>query len=205
MRQLMVAMGLVAICAALSGQASAPEAASAEMGFSYDPGPDWTIIAVKPSSQSAHPPPALPKRGTACIEVPLTAKRGNPASVIVVVQLPFRCYGQIIAEGELAGFGSGVANGLKTDFDLIDPVFGLYSLGTHHLWIERAKGNPKGHAEPQYTLEIACSLLQHGAACWMTMAADRASLRAFEQGLVRLDGDAATPLVPDTAFDKAPS
>jgi hypothetical protein len=81
----------------------------------------------------------------------------------------------------------------------------VYALGTHRLWIERAKGSLKGHLETQYTVEIACSMLKKGAACWMTMAADEASLRAFERGRVTLDGEAAAPLVPSTAFDKAPS
>jgi hypothetical protein len=202
-------------CAAVCAQTplstdSSPQDSSVTVGFSYVLPPDWTVVGIKPSpsTQTAQQQSLNTQgttKGTACIRVPMTARRGNPSSVIVVVELPFDCYGQPMTEQDLAGFGRGAADGLKQEFDLIDPVFGLYSLGSHRLWIERAKGSPKGHPETQYTMEIACSLLKKGAACWMTMAADEASLRSFENGSVTLEGDPATPLVPADAFDKAPS
>jgi hypothetical protein len=219
---------LVGRSATLPAQAS-PAAetgdAAAQMGFSYVVPADWVAVAVKPhpSTETApQPSPAPPQaskdtikpsareaiketiKGNACIRVPLTAQHGTPTSVIVVVELPFDCYGQTMTEQDLAGFGSGAADGLKDVYDLLDPIFGVYALGSHRLWIERAKASPKGHPETQYTIEIACSLLKKGAACWMTMAADEASLHTFESGPVTLDGEAPTPLVPETAFDKAP-
>jgi hypothetical protein len=183
------------------------------MGYSYVLPADWVAVTIKPHSPTeTAPQQSLATqdtiketiKGTACIRVPLTAQHGAPSSVIVVVELPFACYGQTMTEQDLAGFGSGAAEGLKQAYDLLDPIFGVYALGSHRLWIERAKGSPKGHPETQYTLEIACSLLKKGVACWMTMAADEASLHTFENGPVTLEGEAATPLVPATAFDKAP-
>jgi hypothetical protein len=161
--------------------------------------------SAKKETLPQRPADEIPVKGTACIRVPVTAEHGDPTSVIVVVELPFSCYGQPMSEQDLAGFGLGAAEGLKQDFDLIDPVFGLYELGSHHLWIERAKGAIKGQPQTQYTMEIACSMLRKGAACWMTMAADGESLHAFENGPVTLDDDAATPLVPANAFEKPPS
>jgi hypothetical protein len=202
---------LVAIGPALAGQAPAPQDLAGEIGFTYDLPPEWTVVKAKPSSHVVDTEPAqapateLQKKGTACIQVALTATHGKPSSVVVIVALPFDCYGQTMSEQDLEGFGSGAAEGLKQDFDLLNPVFGAYSLGSHHLWIERAKGNPKGRTETQYTVEIACSMLKKGAACWMALAADEASLRAFESGRVTMDGEPATPLVPATAFEKAPS
>lgn len=203
-------LGCAALCAQapLSPDSSAGNSSSA-IGFNYTLPAGWLVVAIKPSppaeaaeQQSLTTPETI--KGTACIRVPMTARHGNPSSVIVIVELPFDCYGQTMTEHDLAGFGLGAADGLKQVFDLFDPVFGLYSLGNHHLWIERAKGSPKGHPETQYTVEIACSMLKKGAACWMTMAADKASLQAFENGSVSLEGDPATPLVPAGAFDKAP-
>jgi hypothetical protein len=78
-------------------------------------------------------------------------------------------------------------------------------LGSHSLWIERAKGNPKGHPEMPYTLEIACSLLKKAAVCWMTVAGDAQALKEFEGTAVVLDGDSYSGLVPATAFDKKPA
>jgi hypothetical protein len=204
-------LGCAALCAQSPlGASSSAAVPSAEIGFSYTLPADWAVVQIKPSppteaaeEQSLTTPEAI--KGTACIRVPMTARHGYPSSVIVVVELPFDCYGQTITEQELAGFGLGAAEGLKQEFDLIDPVFGLYSLGSHHLWIERAKGSSKGHPETQYTMEIACSMLKKGAACWLTMAADKASLEAFENGSVTLEDDPATPLVPANAFDKVPA
>ncbi|HEY1767103.1 MAG TPA: hypothetical protein VGG26_05585 [Terracidiphilus sp.] len=210
MRKPVIAIFLAVSCS-LFAQAPAPKDLAQNLGFTYDLAPDWTVVEAKPSSRVVDTQPAQApateelKKGTACIQVALTAMRGSPSSVIVVIALPFDCYGQVMADQDLEGFGSGAADSLKEDFDLTDPVFGVYSLGTHRLWIERAKGNMKGHPETQSTVEIACSILQRGAVCWMTMAAEEAALRAFERGRVTLDGETATPLVPSNAFDKAPS
>jgi hypothetical protein len=182
-----------------------------DLGFTYNVPQDWTVVESRPSPEAMKiqptqaPAAGEQKRGTACIQVAETARHGDPSSVIVVVALPFDCFGQTMTAQDLPGFGSGAAEGLKHAFDISDPVYGVYSLGSHSLWIERARSNPKGKAEQQYTMEIACSVLRKGAVCWMTMAADEASLRAFEQGRVMLEGEAAEPLVPATAFDKAPA
>jgi hypothetical protein len=201
---------LLATCISLCGQAPAPQKLAGDIGFTFDLPPDWTVVEAKPSSPEVKTAPTQApateqqKKGTACIQVALTATRGTPSSVVVVVALPFDCYGQMMSEQDLEGFGSGAADGLKGDFDLVNPVFGLYTRGSHSFWIERAKGNPKGRSETQYTVEVVCSILQRGAACWMTMAADEASLGAFERARVTLDGEAAAPLVPSSAFEKAP-
>jgi len=188
--------------------------AATGIGFSYQLPPDWTVVETRPSPTPAAPAASiLPRKGTACISVPSTARRGAPASIIVVVELPFDCYGVAMTGQDLASFGSGVTDGLKQTFDIGDTVLGAYTLGSHSLWIERAKGNPKGQlpgktqaqTPVQYTVEIACSLLKKAAVCWMTTAADEASLHAFEAMPVVLDDDAAAPLVPSTAFDKAPA
>jgi len=191
-------------------RASLAAQAADEIGVRYQLPPDWIVVAPKPQQQPVLPTASLvPKRGIACISISQTARRGDPASVIVVVELPFDCYGQSMAEPDMAGFGSGVADGLKQTFDIAGPVLGAYTLGSHSFWIERAKGSPKGRSDAQngtlYTVEIACTVLKQGAVCWMTTAADEASLHAFEAMLVTLDSDAAAQLVPATAFDKAPA
>jgi hypothetical protein len=145
------------------------------------------------------------KKGAACIQVALTARHGTPASVVVVVALPFDCFGQQMTEKDLPGFASGASEGLKKTFDISNPVHGAYVMGSHNLWIERATGNLKGHPEVQYTVETVCSILKKGAVCWMDMSADDAALEVFEHGSVTLDGEAPAALVPATAFDKKPS
>lgn len=183
-----------------------PADSAAAIGFTYTLPPDWTVIKAKPLPRPAPgTSPLLPRRGTACTDVAETAMRGNPASVIVVVDLPFNCFGQVMTEDDLAGFGSGAADGIKQDFDLKDVISANYSLHGHPFWIERAKGNPKGRGQEQYMVEIACSLLKKGAVCWMATTVDEASLRVFEQTSVELDGEAATPLVPATAFTSLPA
>lgn len=190
------------------------EAPGTGIGYSYQLPPQWAVVAVAPPpAPVSAPAPLVPKKGTACISVPQTARRGTPASVIVVVELPFDCYGETMTAPDLASFGAGITDGLKQTFDLADPILGGYTLGSHSVWIERARGNPKGKTPPQakaqppypYTVEVACSLLTKAAVCWLATAADEASLHDFEAMPVELDTDAATALVPSTAFDKPPA
>ncbi len=173
-----------------------------DVGFNYTLPSDWEFVAPPPVAKPTVPfPDAVGiKKGDACVEVVFTAKHGAPASVVVVMALPFTCYGQPMKPGDLANFGAGAAEGLKQTFDVTDPVQGNYTLGSHDIWIERAKGTPKGHPENPFTFEIACAVLEKGAVCWMTMAADWHSLHAFERAPVTLDGETSAELVPSHSF-----
>ena len=226
MRNLLAAAMLVLGCAPLLGQASAgtsnrpaapaktaapaPQTSNSDIGFSYSLPAEWeTVPEPPPPAPSpeviANPKLAIVKKGTACVQVAFTARHGTPASVVVVVALPFACFGQTMTAGDLPGFGAGAAEELKETFEVAaDPVQGKYSLGSHGAWIERAKGTPKGHPESEYTFEMVCTVLEKGAACWMAMAADDASLQGFEQGAVSLDGEPATALVPASALPSKP-
>jgi hypothetical protein len=144
------------------------------------------------------------KKGDACVELVFTAKHGTPASVVDVVALPFACYGQPMKPSDLANFGIGAAEGMKQTFDVTNPVEGNYTLGSHAIWVERAKGTPKGHPENPFTFEIACTVLAKGAVCWETMAVDWHSLRDFQRSPVTLDGDAFAALVPPHSFAPLP-
>ncbi len=172
-----------------------------DVGFSYSLPSDWEFVAPPPAPKVEIPFPTLAaKKGDACVEVVLTANRGTPASVVVVLALPFACYGQTMKASDLANLGMGAAEEMKQTFEITEPVEANYSLGSHAVWIERAKGTPKHRPENPFTFEIACTALEKGAACWMTMAADAASLQGFEQGIVILDGEAPVALVPANAF-----
>src|ERR1039458_662071 len=180
--------------ASTAGAAPAPAARVErdDVGFSYSLPADWEFVAPPPVPTAAMPYPTLaaPRKGDACVEVALTAKHGTPASVVVVLALPFACYGQTMTAKDLANFGAGAAEGMKQSFEITEPVEANYLLGSHTVCIERAKGTPKHRPESPFTFEIACTVLTKGAACWMTMAADAAALEAFEQGRVSLEGDA---------------
>jgi hypothetical protein len=202
--------------AALVAQEPAPQAPAAQthtsaLGFTYAVPADWEVVdtsatlgGVKQQAQQ-NASEDVEKRGAACVAVSLTAKHGAPASVMVIVELPFDCLGQTATEKDLPGFAQGASEGLKQNFDLAEPVFGTYALGSHSMWVERAQGAPKGHPELPYTVEIACTLLKKGAVCWMMMAADAASLQILEGGAVALEGDPAAALVPANAFAKKPT
>jgi len=103
---------------------------------------------------------------------------------------------------DLPGFAAGASEGLKQNFNVSNPVYGDYTLGSHNFWIERAVGIPKSHPKSGYTLEMTCTVLKKAAVCWMTMAADDSSLRDFESSLVTLDGEPPLALVPINAFAK---
>lgn len=190
---------------------SATQTRSSDIGFSYTIPSDWQVLDVAPTLSSVQGQATKgakseeEKKGIACIQIAMTARHGDPASVVVVVALPFDCFGQDLAEKELPGFATGASEGLKSTFDLSNPEYGSYSLGAHSLWIERAAGTVKEHPEMKYTVETVCTLLKKGAACWMTMAADDTGLQTFEHGSVVLDGEAPEMLVPADAFVKKPS
>jgi hypothetical protein len=212
-------LAVLPVLCSLSLQAQAPASASAAseahasaLGFTYGLPSDWEV-------EEAPAPPSLAdlkqqaqqnasgedeKKGVGCVQVALTGRHGNPASVIAVVQLPFDCLGQTASGKDLPGFAEGASEGIKQSFDIAEPVYGSYAQGSHSFWIERARGTPKGHPEVPFTVEIACSLLKKGAVCWMAVAADDLALRAFEQGPVTLEGESPTALVPPTAFEKKP-
>ncbi len=182
-----------------------------DLGFSYSVPKDWEVVdsqSTLPMAKQQADENATSeeeKKGLACVQIALTARHGDPSSVTVEVALPFACFGKELTDKDLPGFASGASEGLKQSFDIGEPVYGMYQLGSHGMWIERAKGAPKGHPELPYTVEITCSLLKKAAVCWMSMAADEGALRTFENGKVSLDGESPTPLVPPSAFDKKPS
>lgn len=187
------------------------ETHSSPIGYSFSTPAEWevvdnsaTLAGVKQQAQQ-NATEDMEKRGAACVDLRLTARHGAPPSVIVIVELPFDCLGQTATEKDLPGFAQGAGEGLKQNFDLAEPIYGSYALGTHSMWVERAQGSPKGHPEISYTVEIACSLLKKGAVCWMGMAADADALKTFESAPVSLEGDPAAPLVPATAFQKKPT
>jgi len=179
---------------------------SSDIGFTYTLPADWEIGDTKPTLPMVQQQVASVaaaedvKKGIACVQVVLTARHGNPPTVVTVVALPLSCFGQPMAAKDLPGFASGALEGLKGALDFSNPEYKSYSLGTHSMWIERDLGTVRDHPEVKYTVEAVCSLLQKGAVCWMAMAADHAGLQTFEHGAATLDDDASTLLVPAATF-----
>jgi hypothetical protein len=185
--------------------AAPPEVTDTKIGFSYSLPAGWEMEASAPAKPDVpYPTVEAPKKGNACAQAELTARHGTPFSVVVVVALPFDCYGQTLTDKNMADFTAGASEGLKQTFEVTNPVMNNYALGSHTMWVERASGTVKGQPESKYTLEVACTLMAKGAACWMTMAADAADLQAFEQEPVTLEGDAFDAIVPANAI-AAPS
>lgn len=214
MKAALIALAHCAWAAAtLIGQAPAgpPQIHTSDLGFTYALPSDWEVVnssATLPTVKEKAQQQASSeeeRKGVACVQIALTARHGDPASVLVVVELPFACFGQSMSTKDLPGFAQGASEGIKQSFDIDDPAFGDYTLGSHDMWIERAKGTPKGHPEAPYTVEITCTLLKKGAVCWMAIAANDDALKILEQGQVVLEGDHPAALVPATAFDKKPA
>jgi hypothetical protein len=190
--------------------ASAGVAHTSDIGFSYSVPADWEVVDTKPMLPSVQAEVAKTaksedeKKGIGCVQVVLTARHGDPSSVVVVVALPYDCYGTVMTAKDLPGFGSGAAEGIKNTFDISSAIHGAYTVGTHSMWVERADGVLKDSPQVKYTVETVCSLLKKGAVCLMAMAADKAGLQTFENGAVAFDGEAPAALVPATAFEKQP-
>ncbi len=209
-----LALGLsVVVSSAQSPSPAQPPAAvqSADLGFSYSVPHDWEVLGAPPtldqkkSEGSQNAATDVEKKGLACLEPVLTARDRKSGSVLSVEALPFACFGHEMTNDDLPGFAAGAPEVLKQSFDLGEPVFATYVLGTHSMWIERAHATLKGHPEVPFTVEIACGLLKKAAVCWLAVAGDDDALRAFERGAVTLDGESLSALVPPTTFDKKPS
>ena len=200
------------LAATVLAQAPPPAAPAPEdFGFTYRLPQTWDAIDAQSTlpevkqQQAATAKSDEEKKEIACVQIPISARQASPPSFLAVMALPFDCFGQVMTAKDLPGFAEGSSEGPRKFFDFADPIYGTYALGSHDLWIERAKGNPKGHPEMPYTLEIACSLLKKAAVCWMTVAGDAQALKEFEGTAVVLDGDSYSGLVPATAFDKKPA
>ena len=186
-----------------------PQTITDPLGFSYTIPGDWDVARAAPflpkikSQAEQNSASDDEKKGVACVEIAATARHGSPASVVVIVELPFACFGQSLSEKDLPGFAQGATEGIKQSFDVTDPVNTDYKRGTHHLWIERAKGTPKGHPEATpYSVEVACTVLRKAAVCWMGMIADDTAQKVFESGMVKLENDIPATLIPEDVFEK---
>ena len=199
---------LLLVVSSGAARAQAVTRTSNELGFSFSVPADWDVLdtsAVAKEQARQNAQSDEDKKGLACVEIGFTARRGDPPSVMTEVALPFACYGQQMTDADLPGFASSASSGLAQNFDLGQPVYGLYQLGTHQFWIERVNGTVKGQGALGYTIEIACGVSKKAAVCWMIVASNNNSLAAFEQMSVSLDGDAPAALVPQNAFAKKPS
>jgi hypothetical protein len=181
---------------------------TSDYGFSNSIPSDWEVVDTRPmlpvvqQQQTQTATSEDEKKGIACVQITMLARHGNPPSVIEAIVLPFDCFGQSFTDKDLASFAGGVSEGMKKIFDIHDPVFTAYQLGTHSIWIERASATYVDHPEVKRTLETVCTLLKKGAVCWMALAADVDALQTFEHGAVTLEGDAPTVLVPEYTFQK---
>lgn len=203
-----LALAQTPVAAPVSTSVPVPVPHTNDMGFSYSLPSDWDVQDIAPALPTLHQQLEKSaanegeKKGAACVEIPLIASHGSPKSVIEVVTLGFDCFGQQFTDKELPAFAIGVAGGLKKQFNITDPNYGAYTLGTHSIWIERAQAAPIARPETKLTVETVCSILKKGAVCWMAIVSDDAALKTFEHGAVALEGETAAELVPTTAFAK---
>jgi len=184
---------------------TAAQAHTSDLGFSYSIPPDWEIMntpTALPSvlQQAAKQYGGEAEKLIACVQLPLTARHGNPISVIGAVGLPFDCMGHSYSAADLPNVASNLTQSLTKNVLIANPVTNTYTLGTHSMWIQRASGSPAGHTDIKVTLETVCSVLQKGVVCLVAIASDNDALQTFEQGTVVLDTDAATALVPPDAL-----
>lgn len=169
------AVCMLALAAGVMAIAQVPAASRTftnPLGFSYSIPSDWEVgdasSAQEAAKQKANEDATSPeeKKGLACVEVGLTAR--HEGSVIVEVALPFDCYGRSFTDAELPGFGEGVAEGIKSTFNVNEPQTSTCARPPSA--VDRAC-----HRDPQ---ECAGPALHH-----------RDFLQPAEEGCGMLDGD----------------
>ena len=183
---------------------------TSDIGFSYSLPLDWKIINTKPKflllkeRATTESKTDSEKKYNSCAEIDLMAQNGNPASVIEVTTLSFACYGEVLKDVDLPVFASARAWSFSESFGISDTALREYKIGTHSVWIERARGISIAHPEVRVTLETVCSFLRKSAVCWRIIAANQASLDTFERGAVTLEGESSLALVPAEARELHP-
>lgn len=187
---------------------STPKAAvfKSDSDFTFTYPADWEVVDTKPlipvvklkAQEGAKS--NLEKQGADCTQIPLMIRHGVPSSVIVIVVLDFGCVGNAINASDLASTGLGVAKGLTKNFEISEPAYSAYRLGTHDFWIERAQGTSRSHSDKKYSLEITCTMLKKSLACWFALAPDIENLSTLETGTVSLEGESSAVLVPAKTF-----
>ena len=190
----------------ISSDSTAPVVFASDSGFTFAYPADWEVVDTKPmlpveklkAQEAARSD--LEKRGADCAQIQLTIRHGAPRSVIAILVLDYSCVGNTINANDLASAGSGIAKGLTKNFEINDPAYGAYRLGTHNFWIERAQGTSLSHPDNKYALETTCTTLKKSLVCWFALAPDVEKLSAFETGAVSLEGESSAVLVPASTF-----
>ena len=195
--------------AASDNPTSAPKAPvvfTSDSGFTFTYPADWEVVDTKPmlpveklkAQEGAKSD--LEKRGADCTQMPLMIRHGMPRTVILIMVLDYSCVGNAVNANDLASAGSGVAKGLTKNYEINDPAYGAYRLGTHNFWIERAQGTSHSHPDKTYSLETACTMLKKSMVCWFALAPDIESLSTLETGAVSIEGESSAVLVPASTF-----
>lgn len=143
------------------------------------------------------------QKGADCAQIQLMIRHGDPRSVILILYLEYACVGKSLNQSDLASTGMGISQGLTKNFDLPNPTYGAYRLGSHPFWIERGDAKVRNHPEKSVMLETACSMLKKGLVCWMGMAATLDAIATMESSKVSLEGEDPVALVPESAFKTA--
>ena len=172
---------LLVICAApLAGQTLASAAASTHtdpLGFSFSLPAGWELLDMQPKLPVIRPAlrERMPRRGRKegsglrSVAVHSASRRSTVGDLEVTLSLRLP-WDQMYTDKDLPDVGSGIAEGVKGSFNVVDPVYGIYILGSHRVWIERATGNFISHPDWKREFEAACTLLKSGVACWMAFA-----------------------------------
>ena len=115
-RRLVYALLLALAAAPLRAQAPSPASPTAALGFTYTLPAEWkdaptqsTLPAARQNAMQSAKNPGQ-ELGVACAQVVLSAQTGKPPSVIVIVALPFPCYGQPLTAKELPRYAAGVSD-----------------------------------------------------------------------------------------------
>jgi hypothetical protein len=91
------------------------------LGFSYSLPGDWQVVESPALSemkeQTQNQATADQKKSVGCVQVAFTGRHGDPASIVIAVQMPFACLGQAATEKDLPGFAQGASEQLNRQFD----------------------------------------------------------------------------------------
>ncbi len=180
------------------------------LGFSFAYPATWEAVPLAAAPMTpkriatAKAEHDISKRIALCVDRDFQA-RGLPTVVgIFIFSVPFSCLGVGQSPiGDLKSFGVSFLNALGGKLDLTSSLGSPYTSGTHRAWAGLAHGGAKGRPDFRVTVEAACAILKRGVVCVAGASTEPDSVSGLANGIVTLDNDPPTVLVPPTAFAAA--
>lgn len=173
---------------------------SSPLGFEFDTSSRWSanlagdfpLLTARDLDPRVRQNPEF--RASACNQKIFFAKLGQPASDLIVGEIPGDCMEELPS---LDAFKGRTRAMLAHDYHASGMEEGQFQLGEQSFWVLRAQGTSRRDATP-VTLEYVATVFPRGLVYWSLEAYSEAARAEFEHLPLHLQGSAPSALVPSS-------